>query len=91
MVTFKFYKGKYLKKYKVEVYRSGKKIKTAQFGDQRYGQYQDKTPLKLYKKKDTLDKERRRLHRLATGIALANTSPIIILVCSCVLHNPSVV
>ena len=64
MVTFKFYKGKYPKKYKVEVYRSGKKIKTTQFGDQRYGQYQDKTPLKLYKKKDTLDKERRRLYRL---------------------------
>ena len=42
----------------------GKKIKTTQFGDQRYGQYQDKTPLKLYKKKDTLDKERRRLYRL---------------------------
>ena len=64
MVTFKFYKGKYPKKYKVEVHRSGKKIKTTQFGDQRYGQYQDKTPLKLYKKKDTLDKERRRLYRL---------------------------
>ena len=48
MVTFKFYKGKYPKKYKVEVYRSSKKIKTTQFGDQRYGQYQDKTPLKLY-------------------------------------------
>ena len=63
MVTFKFYKGKYPKKYKVEVYRSGKKIKTTQFGDQRYGQYQDKTPLKLYKEKDTLDKERRRLYR----------------------------
>ena len=54
-LKYKFSKGTYPKKYKVIVYRGDKKIKTTQFGDQRYGQYQDRTPLKLYKHKDTLD------------------------------------
>ena len=56
-LKYKFSKGTYPKKYKVIIYRGDKKIKTTQFGDQRYGQYQDRTPLKLYKHKDTLDKK----------------------------------
>ena len=45
MVKFKFSRGSYPKKYKVQVYRNNKIIKTTQFGDRRYGQYKDKTPL----------------------------------------------
>ena len=56
-------KGTGNKKYKVTVKQLGKK-KTIQFGDNRYGQYKDKTPLKLYSHMDTLDKDRRRLYRL---------------------------
>ena len=63
MVKFKFLRGSYPKKYKVQVYRNNKIIKTTQFGDRRYGQYKDKTPLKLYKHKDTLDKKRRANYR----------------------------
>ena len=40
-LKYKFSKGTYPKKYKVIIYRGDKKIKTTQFGDQRYGQYQD--------------------------------------------------
>ena len=39
-LKYKFSKGTYPKKYKVIIYRGDKKIKTTQFGDQRYGQYQ---------------------------------------------------
>ena len=59
----KWFKGTGFKKYKVEIWEKGKKIKTTQFGDKRYGQYRDKTPLKLYKKKDTLDLKRRKAYR----------------------------
>ena len=52
-------KGTGNKKYRVEVWKNGKKVKTVQFGDKRYEQYQDKTPLKLYTKKNHLDKKRR--------------------------------
>ena len=57
MVRYKFSKGTGFKKYKVEVFVGGKKIKTTQFGDKRYAQFKDKTPLKLYSKKDHLDKK----------------------------------
>jgi hypothetical protein len=40
------------------------KIKRVPFGDVRYNQYEDTTPLKLYKNLNTFDKERRRLYRL---------------------------
>jgi hypothetical protein len=60
MVRYKFSKGTGFKKYKVEVFVGGKKIKTTQFGDKRYAQFKDKTPLKLYSKKDHLDKKRRK-------------------------------
>ena len=63
MVKLIWSKGTGNKKYKVTVKQLGKK-KTIQFGDNRYGQYKDKTPLKLYSHMDTLDKDRRRLYRL---------------------------
>ncbi len=50
------------KKYKVVIKQNGKK-RTVQFGDKRYGQFRDKTPLKLYSHKDTLDKKRRKAYR----------------------------
>jgi len=57
-----FSRGTGFKKYKAVVFINGKKIKTTQFGDRRYGQYRDSTPLKLYSKKDSLDKKRRALY-----------------------------
>tara|TARA_R110002012_G_scaffold122415_1_gene272429 strand:- start:97 stop:360 length:264 start_codon:yes stop_codon:yes gene_type:complete len=42
------------KKYRI-VYNN----KNIDFGDVRYGQYKDSSPLKLYSKLDTLDKKRR--------------------------------
>lgn len=59
----KWYRGTGKKKYKVEIWEGGKKIKTIQFGDKGYGQYKDKTPLKLYSHKDTLDTKRRKAYR----------------------------
>ena len=55
------------KKYKVKIFKNDKKIKTVQFGDKRYQQYQDNTPLKLYSFMDHNDKNRRRLYRLRHG------------------------
>jgi|TARA_R110000744_G_scaffold91671_1_gene177791 hypothetical protein len=66
MVSLKWSRGTGFKKYKVVIRRkvNGKDTKkTVQFGDKRYGQYKDKTPLKLYKKKDTLDKKRRKAYK----------------------------
>ncbi len=54
----KFERGSYPKKYKVYL-NSGQII---QFGDQRYQQYKDSTPLKLYSHLDHLDKERKELY-----------------------------
>ena len=74
-LKYKFSKGTYPKKYKVIIYRGDKKIKTTQFGDQRYVQYQDRTPLKLYKHKDTLDKKRRENYRKRHNYAKPKHSP----------------
>ena len=41
MVRFKFTKGSGFKKYRVVISDKGKKIKTIQFGDRRYGQYKE--------------------------------------------------
>tara|TARA_R110000744_G_scaffold322149_1_gene428156 strand:- start:257 stop:511 length:255 start_codon:yes stop_codon:yes gene_type:complete len=60
MVRYKFFKGTGNKKYKVEIYIAGKKVKTTQFGDNRYGQYKDKVKLGLYTAKNNMDKERRK-------------------------------
>ena len=62
-MALKWYRGTGDKKYKVEIYEKGKKIKTVQFGDKKFPQYKDKTPLKLYSNKDTLDPIRRKAYR----------------------------
>jgi hypothetical protein len=52
------------KKYKVVIYNEeGYKIKTLQFGDKAYEQYEDITPLKLYSDMDHKDSERRYQYR----------------------------
>ncbi len=43
--------------------KTTKAIKKVPFGDVRYQQYRDSTPLKLYKHLNHNDKERRRLYR----------------------------
>ena len=58
----KWFRGTGNKKYKVEKWIGGKKVKTIQFGDKRYFQYFDKTPLKLYTHKNHLDKKRRKAY-----------------------------
>lgn len=65
VIKLKWYPGTSLnKKYKVEVYSDGVKVKTVQFGDKRYEQYKDSTPLKLYQRLNHGDKERRRLYKI---------------------------
>lgn len=66
------------KKYRVIVYSKDGSKKTVQFGDKRYQQYKDKTPLKLYSKKDHGDKDRRARYRArhgAQGYHLKKFSP----------------
>ena len=63
MVLKNWSRGTGKKKYRVELWSHGKnskKIRTIQFGHKDYGQYKDKTPLKLYSSKDTLDKKGER-------------------------------
>ena len=49
----RFKKGKYPKKYTAIVKnKKTKKIRNIHFGDQRYAQYKDRTPLKLYAHKN---------------------------------------
>lgn len=56
-------RGNSNKKYKVVIlFKDGRK-KTIQFGDKRYEQYKDSTPLKLYTRLNHGDKERRRLYK----------------------------
>lgn len=61
------------KKYRVVLYRSNKdykenkKWKTVTFGDSRYEQYKDSTPLKLYADQNHLDKKRRDNYRARHG------------------------
>jgi len=62
-MVLKWSRGTGKKKYKVVIYEGAKKIKTVQFGHKDYGQYKDKTPLKLYSSKDTLDKKKRKSYR----------------------------
>jgi len=59
-MVLKWYKGTGNKKYKVEKWTNGKKVKTIQFGDKRYSHYKDTTPLKLYSNKNHLDTKRRK-------------------------------
>ena len=78
MVRFKFSKGSGFKKYRVVISDKGKKIKTVQFGDRRYGQYKDKTSLKLYSKKDTLDPKRRKAYYARHQIGRLNVERLVI-------------
>lgn len=48
------------KKYKVVIKRRGLRNKTVHFGDKRYQQFKDSTPLKIYKSKDHGDKKRQK-------------------------------
>lgn len=60
MVSLKNWRaGPGFKKYSVDVDN-----KTVSFGDKRYEQYEDNTPLKLYSHLDHKDPARRRLYRL---------------------------
>ena len=69
--TLEWMKGTFPKKYKVIVYTTKdgelKKVKTVNFGDQRYEQYKDSTPLKLYTKLNHGDKERRKNYQSRAG------------------------
>lgn len=58
----KFEKGKYPKKYNAIIQYDDGNIKKIPFGDQRYGHYKDKTPLKLYSHLDHNDFMRRKLY-----------------------------
>lgn len=59
----KWFRGTGHKKYKVEIWNTHKKLRTVQFGDKRYEQYRDKTPLKLYSHKNHNDLKRRSNYR----------------------------
>jgi len=60
-------RGTGTKKYKVVIeFKDGRK-KTVQFGSKNYQQFRDKTPLKLYKKKDHGDATRRKNYRKRHG------------------------
>ena len=49
----KFVKGPKFKKYTAHIkHKKTKKIRKLHFGDKRYQQYKDRTPLKLYKAKN---------------------------------------
>lgn len=63
MITFIWSKGSGNKKYKVKILNNDKIIKTVQFGDIRYEQYKDVTPLKLYSNLNHLDNKRRLNYR----------------------------
>lgn len=64
VIKFKWYPGTSCKKYKVEIYSDKIKVKTVQFGDRRYEQYKDSTPLKLYTNLNHNDKDRRRRYKI---------------------------
>ena len=55
----KFTRGPYPKKYTAHViHKKSKKKRKIHFGDVRYQQYKDRTPLKLYKHKNHLTRKR---------------------------------
>lgn len=60
--TIEFQKGTGYKKYKAIIYEGDKKIKTVQFGDKRYEQYQDNA-CGYYSHLDHLDDDRRKAYR----------------------------
>lgn len=57
----KFVRGPFPKKYTAYVKnKKTKKIRVIHFGDRRYQQYKDRTPLQLYQKKNHLSRKRMR-------------------------------
>ena len=55
----RFKKGTFPKKYTAIVQnKKTKKLRKIHFGDQRYAQYKDRTPLKLYKRRDHKTRKR---------------------------------
>ena len=57
----KFEKGPFPKKYTAYIKnKKTKKIRKLHFGDRRYQQYKDRTPLKLYKRKNHNTKKRQQ-------------------------------
>ena len=79
MVKYKLYKStRKTKKYKVEIFEKGKKIKTVHFGGVRkngvpYGQFKD-TALGLYSKYDHGDKKRRARYFKRHGKAIKHSA-----------------
>lgn len=66
-----FEKGKYPKKYNAILsHVVGKRVryKRVPFGDRRYQQYKDSTPLKLYSKLDHGDSDRRKRYYSRHGL-----------------------
>lgn len=55
------------KKYKVTLYANNNKWKTVTFGDKRYEQYYDATPLQLYASQNHFDEKRRANYRARHG------------------------
>lgn len=55
------------KKYKVTLYRNGQRWKSETFGDKRYQQYADQTPLGLYTDLNHYDQKRRDNYRARHG------------------------
>lgn len=66
-VSAEWYPGHGDKKYYVELLKNGKYWKSVSFGNNKYEQYKDTTPLKLYSHKDHLDKTRRASYRARHG------------------------
>jgi len=56
------------KKYDIYIKHNDKYKYVVSFGDSRYSQFFDSTPLKLYSKLNHNDKERRRLYYLRHGL-----------------------
>lgn len=67
MPRLKWSRGTNNKKYKVQLLYANGKTKTVQFGDKRYQQYKDRTPLKLYTSKNHNDLKRRMNYRKRHG------------------------
>tara|TARA_R100001163_G_scaffold32976_1_gene25555 strand:- start:8389 stop:8628 length:240 start_codon:yes stop_codon:yes gene_type:complete len=63
------------KKYMVYVKANNKRgYKIVHFGDNRYKQFKDKTPLKLYKHLDHQDKERKKRYYARHGKAIKDSA-----------------
>ena len=75
MIRIRFVSGIWPNKYTAFVYKDRRLIKTSSFGDQRYAQYRDRTPLQLYKSRDHLDERRRALYHKRHNYKAVKYSP----------------